>query len=87
MPSNYISVIPNSIGGSPGSTKNIHLATLSLHLNLTEQTPNYSMFEMYVFNTIIILYAIWVLLRLILDFNLVNMTDFTLSRLMYFTLI
>ena len=33
-----------------------------------------------------ILYVIWGLLDLMLDSNLINMTDFTLSRLMYFTL-
>ena len=52
MPSNSISGIPKSTGPLPSTTKNLYLATLSLCLNLTEQTLHCSMFELlYVFNT------------------------------------
>ena len=52
MPSNSMSGIPNSTGPSLGTKNNLHLATLSLSHNLTEQTPYFSMFELsYVLNT------------------------------------
>ena len=37
-------------GLSPDTAKNLHLATLSLYLNSTEQIPSLSIFELYVFN-------------------------------------
>ena len=46
-PNSSISGILNSTGPSPGTTKNLHLTTLSLHLNQTEQMPNCSMFELF----------------------------------------
>ena len=46
MPNCSISSIPNSTGPSPGTTKNLHLATLFLCLNLAEQTPSSFMFEL-----------------------------------------
>ena len=48
-----MSAIPNSAGLSPGTTRNLHLATLSLCFNFADHTPNCSMFELlYGFNMI-----------------------------------
>ena len=40
-----MSGIPSSTGLSPGTTKNLQLAILSLCLSLTVQMPNCSMFD------------------------------------------
>ena len=52
MSNTSMSSLPNSAGPSPGTTKDLHFTTLSLFLNLTVHTPNWSMFELlYIFNT------------------------------------
>ena len=49
-PNSSISGIPNSAQPSPGTARNLHLTTLSLCFNQTEQIPNCSMFEsLYIF--------------------------------------
>ena len=46
MPDTSISGIPNSAGPSPGTTKNLHLTTLFLCVNLTAHIPYFSMFKL-----------------------------------------
>ena len=119
MPSTSVSGISNGDGPLPGTTKNLHLVTLSLCLNLTVQITNYSMFELlYIFNTALLFFVVCnysivdlgnkflnilngiklssapvltlhfmqVCLWLVLDSSLVNNMDFTLSRVICFTL-
>ena len=40
-PNSLISNIPNSTGLSPGTTRNLHLTTLSVCFNWTEHMPSY----------------------------------------------
>ena len=42
-----VSRIPNSAGQLPGTTENLHLISLHLCFNQTEQTCNCSMFELF----------------------------------------
>ena len=44
--STFMSQISNNAGLLPGTTKNLHLVTLSLCLTLTVQIPNCSMIEL-----------------------------------------
>ena len=45
MPNSYMWSIHNSAGLSPGTTKNLHLITLPSYLNLTVNTPNWSLLD------------------------------------------